>query len=95
MHVKRLICTILLFSGMAGHLVAQEAGKAGNYLYEEYRKKGSDAAFKDVTQWREERYRSVMEKIAALPAASKALLLKEADKALSFNWPSLPATLYL
>ncbi|WP_185937091.1 heparinase II/III domain-containing protein [Chitinophaga polysaccharea] len=95
MHVKKLICTLLLFSGISINPKAQDAGKGRNYLYEEYRKKGSDAAFKDITQWREERYRSVTEKIAALPVASKALLLKEADKALSFSWPSLPATLYL
>ncbi len=34
-------------------------------------------------------------KLLPLPAASKAILLKEADKGLSFSWPSLPATLYL
>jgi hypothetical protein len=97
MHVKKLICTVLLFSGIsiAGNVSAQDAGKARNYLYEEYRQKGGDAAFKDITQWREQRYKSVTGKIAALPAASKTILLKEADKGLSFDWPSLPATLYL
>lgn len=97
MHVKKLICTVLLFSGIsiAGNVSAQDTGKSRNYLYEEYRQKGGDAVFKDIIQWREQRYRSVTEKIAALPAASKAILLKEADKGLSFDWPSLPATLYL
>ncbi|MEI3798934.1 MULTISPECIES: heparinase II/III domain-containing protein [unclassified Chitinophaga] len=97
MHVKKLICAVLLFSSIsiAGNVSGQDAGKARNYLYEEYRQKGGDAAFKDIIQWREQRYKSVTEKIAALPAASKAILLKEADKGLSFDWPSLPATLYL
>ncbi|MGF6925705.1 hypothetical protein QFZ48_001205 [Chitinophaga sp. W2I13] len=97
MHVKKLVCTVLLFSGISigGNVGAQDAGKTRNYLYEEYRQKGSDAAFKNIVQWRQQRYKSIVEQIAGLPAASRAILLKEADKNLSFSWPSLPATLYL
>lgn len=97
MYIKKLVCILLLFSGMsaASRLVAQEHKKERNYLYNEFRRGGGDVAFNGIAAWREGRLKSVADKMAALPAASKVLLLKEADKALAFNWPALPATLYL
>jgi Heparinase II/III-like protein len=97
MDVKKIVCAILFFSviGLAKDAIAQESKKDRNYLYNEYQHGGGKAAFKDLAQWRQGRLKSIADKMAALPAVTKATLLKEADKALSFNWPSLPATLYL
>lgn len=97
MDIKKILCTILLLSGIAAakHSMAQEQKKERNYLYNEYQRAGGQATFNGLAQWRQDQLTSIATKMAALPAATKATLLKEADKALSFNWPSLPATLYL
>lgn len=94
MHIKNLIYTILLVV-LANSVIAQGADTTRNYLYKEYQRAGGSATFSGVAEWREERYKSITGKVAALPAESRALLLKEADKAMAFDWPSLPATLYL
>lgn len=97
MYIKNIVCAVLLFSGIgfANDSMAQEHKKERNYLYNEYQHGGGEAAFKDLAQWRQSRLKSIADKMAALPAATKATLLKEADKAMAFDWPSIPATLYL
>jgi hypothetical protein len=97
MYIKKMLCTLLLFSGIGftNNLVAQEQKKERNDLYNEYQRGGGQTAFNNIMQWRQERLKTIADKMAALPAVTKAALLKEADKWLSFNWPSLPAMLYL
>lgn len=97
MHIKKIVCAVLLFSGigLANKLVAQDHQAARNYLYNEYQRGGGDAAFNGIAQWRAARLKAIAAKMAALPAASRTALLKAADKALAFDWPALPAMLYL
>ncbi|SEW31651.1 heparinase II/III domain-containing protein [Chitinophaga arvensicola] len=94
MNIKNLVYAVLLIV-LPNSVTAQAGDTTRNYLYKEYQRGGGDAAFSEVAQWKKERYKSITDKATALPVASKNLLLREADKAMSFNWPSLPATLYL
>ncbi|MGO4290127.1 heparinase II/III domain-containing protein [Chitinophaga sp. RAB17] len=97
MYIKKIVGAILLFSGIGfvKDSLAQEQKKDRNYLYNEYQRGGGEAVFKDLAQWKQDRLKSIADKMAALPAVTKATLIKEADKAMAFSWPSLPATLYL
>ncbi|MBO9730621.1 MAG: heparinase II/III family protein [Chitinophaga sp.] len=97
MYIKKIVGIVLFCSGI-GYLPgahAQEGKKERNYLYNEYQHRGGEAVFNGLAQWRQERLQFITDKMAALPEATKAALLKEADKAMSFTWPALRATLYL
>lgn len=48
-----------------------------------------------IADWRVAQKQLLQQKIAALPATVKQILLADADKALSYQWPALPASLYL
>ena len=97
MNIKNICCTALVISGLVftNGASAQNFKKERNYLHNEYQQEGGEAAFSGVPQWREARYKSIMDKIAALPETARAELRKAADQAMTFTWPTLPATTYL
>ena len=49
----------------------------------------------NIAVWRLEQKNNYLQKVAALPDSVKARLVKEGDKGLKYDWPALPASLYL
>jgi len=49
----------------------------------------------NIAAWRLAQKNSYLQKIAALPDSVKARLVKEGDLGLEYEWPALPASLYL
>jgi hypothetical protein len=49
----------------------------------------------NIAAWRLTQKNSYLKKIAALPDSVKARLVKEGDRGLQYEWPALPASLYL
>lgn len=95
MYIKHALAAFLLMFMITCTCFAQEQGQKRNYLYNEYQRNGKSAAFADILSWRRQRLQGIVEKMNALPGESRNMLLKDADKAMQFSWPSLPATLYL
>ncbi|WP_316831467.1 heparinase II/III family protein [Pedobacter aquatilis] len=67
-----------------------------NWLNSAYDKVYAAAeAFPDLKSWQSEQAASSIKAVQDLPDSTKQKLLKQADKAFQYNWPSLPASLYL
>ena len=49
----------------------------------------------NIAAWRMAQKNSYLQKVAALPDSVKARLIKEGDRGLQYEWPALPASLYL
>jgi hypothetical protein len=49
----------------------------------------------NIGAWRLAQKNNYLQKVAALPDSVKARLVKEGDKGLKYDWPALPASLYL
>jgi len=49
----------------------------------------------NIEAWRLAQKNNYLQKVAALPDSVKARLVKEGDKGLKYDWPALPASLYL
>lgn len=52
-------------------------------------------SFENLAAWQKEQYSNSLKSIQALPDSIKQKLVKQAEKAFNYNWPSLPASLYL
>ncbi len=48
-----------------------------------------------LSMWRQEKRKSILQKMDALPDSVKTNLKAAANKALGYNWPALPASIYL
>lgn len=51
--------------------------------------------FSDLKQWKSANKAAIVAAINVLPDTVKAKLIKKADEAIDYQWPSLPASLYL
>ena len=49
----------------------------------------------NIAAWRMAQKNSYLQKVAALPDSVKVRLVKEGDRGLQYEWPALPASLYL
>ena len=52
-------------------------------------------AFPSLPEWQKQQAINSLKTIQALPDSVKDKLIKQAEKAIAYNWPSLPASLYL
>ncbi|WP_443943662.1 heparinase II/III family protein [Pedobacter sp. AW1-32] len=92
--MNKLILTALMISEFA--FVAKAQLNPRNWLTYSYNKAYSGAAaFPNLSSWQQKNKLAVLQSIAALPDTIKQNLVKKADDALTYNWPSLPASLYL
>jgi len=53
------------------------------------------SAFPNLQRWQNDQRVNSLKAIQDLPDSTKQKLLKQAEKAFNYNWPSLPASLYL
>lgn len=74
---------------------AQHSHEERNYLIAELNTSGWRMDAKSLAAWKAKQKESYLQKIHALPDSVKQYLIKNADEALPFNWPALPASSFL
>ncbi|WP_212002466.1 heparinase II/III family protein [Chitinophaga sp. HK235] len=96
MRIQKIFTFLLLMLWVGClYVTAQDHKAARNYLHAAWEKAGGNAAFNATDSWRKQRYTAIQEAIQQLPVSTRQTFVKEADKAMSFTWPALPASLYL
>lgn len=86
------ILLLLILVCCSFHLTAQQGPR--NYLYTAWSEAEGGTAFSNMS-WREKQRSHIMDVMQQLPAVTRERMLADADKAMSFTWPALPASLYL
>lgn len=66
-----------------------------NILSKAFSQKELQNKLSNIAAWRLAQKSNYLQKVAALPDSVKARLVKEGDKGLKYDWPALPASLYL
>ncbi len=66
-----------------------------NILSKAFTQKELQNKLSNIAAWRLAQKNNYLQKVAALPDSVKARLVKEGDKGLKYDWPALPASLYL
>lgn len=74
---------------------AADSSAPKDYLSSKWKQANFSLTQTGLDNWRQQQKKTWEEKIAALPDSVKARLTDRADKALSYTWPALPASLYL
>lgn len=69
--------------------------QARNYLSTTLKTSGFHLMGKELAAWKAAEKENYVRKIRQLPDLVKAQLVEKADRALSFDWPSLPASVFL
>lgn len=92
MDQKRIVWAICLCT-LAGFL--QPAFGQRNILSKAFSQNELQNKLSNIAAWRLEQKNNYLQKVAALPDSVKARLVKEGDKGLKYDWPALPASLYL
>lgn len=94
-YMKKIICCCLLIWGFALQLQAQQTVKR-DWLTKAYQQSYAGGnAFPGLLNWQKEQNENGLANVANLPDSVKQRILKQAETALSYKWPSLPASLYL
>ncbi|NIG53339.1 heparinase II/III family protein [Chitinophaga sp. Cy-1792] len=77
------------------NLQAQSKPAPSDFLEKAWQQAGGATAFAGRDAWRNELKSTIQQRINTLPAATKAGLIEDAEKALTFKWPAVTADLYL
>jgi hypothetical protein len=86
---------ILLFMLVFCGKVFTQQTNARDYLITALNASGWQPNTGALSAWKAKAKESYLQKIHALPDSVKQYLIKNADEALSFNWPALPASSFL
>jgi hypothetical protein len=89
---KRIVWALCFFM-LACFL--QPAFGQRNILSKAFTQKELQNKLSNIAAWRLAQKNNYLQKVAALPDSLKARLVKEGDKGLKYDWPALPASLYL
>ena len=92
MDQKRIVWALCLCM-LAGFL--QPAFGQRNILSKAFTQNELQNKLSNIGAWRLAQKNNYLQKVAALPDSVKARLVKEGDKGLKYDWPALPASLYL
>lgn len=92
MDQKRIVWALCLCM-VAGFL--QPAFGQRNILSKAFTQNELQNKLSNIGAWRLAQKNNYLQKVAALPDSVKARLVKEGDKGLKYDWPALPASLYL
>ena len=90
---QKRIVWVLYFFMLACFL--QPAFGQRNILSKAFTQKELQNKLSNIAAWRLAQKNNYLQKVAALPDSVKARLVKEGDKGLKYDWPALPASLYL
>jgi hypothetical protein len=92
MDQKRIVWALCLCM-LAGFI--QPAFGQRNILSKAFTQNELQNKLSNIGAWRLAQKNNYLQKVAALPDSVKARLVKEGDKGLKYDWPALPASLYL
>lgn len=93
--MKKIIYCCLFLLGFGLQLQAQQTVKR-DWLTKAYQQSYANGnAFPNLLNWQKEQNLNGLRNVANLPDSVKQRILKQAEAALSYKWPSLPASLYL
>ena len=92
MNQKRIVWALCLCM-LVGFL--QPAFGQRNILSKAFTQNELQNKLSNIGAWRLSQKNNYLQKVAALPDSVKARLVKEGDKGLKYDWPALPASLYL
>ncbi|HVI43254.1 MAG TPA: heparinase II/III family protein [Chitinophaga sp.] len=96
MYTKKITGILITFAALLhGNISFAQERAPRNYLYAAWRQGGAEKAFAEIDKWRAAQRILITAKMQQLPEATRAALIRDADKVMDFNWPSLPATVYL
>jgi hypothetical protein len=89
-----ILCSFLI--GIGSAVMAQHTVQR-NWLSAEFEKgyPAGATALPDLSKWQKEQNINSYKNTASLPDSVKDKVMKQAERALSYQWPSLPASLYL
>ena len=90
----RGLCRIFMITVVAAALWVPASAQR-NWLRSEVSEPGLGGYLRDIGTWRSGLRQSVTRGLEALPPAVKSSLIAQAEKANDFQWPNLPATVFL
>jgi hypothetical protein len=84
-----LLCLVVM-SMLFNPVVAQR-----NILSQAFTQEQLQSKLSKIAAWRLEQKNHYLQKVAALPDSVKVRLVKDGERGLKYEWPSIPASLYL
>lgn len=94
-NLKKAVCCSILLMLFTINVFAQKVAQR-NWLVAAYEKTYANGnAFPGLLAWQKAQYENNLNAVANLPDSIKQKIMKQAEDALNYKWPSLPASLYL
>src|SRR5699024_2919582 len=90
---KHLPVWLLIFSFFL--LTGKETTAQRNWLAKSTTPQQLQNYFKSIERWRSNKKEAILKTIDELPDSIKVSIIKNAENQLSFDWPNLPATVFL
>ena len=89
---RQIVFLLCLFAvcGFYKSVIAQR-----NILSQAFTQTQLQGKLSTIAAWRLEQKNHYLQKVAALPDSVKARLVKDGERGLKYEWPSIPASLYL
>ncbi|WP_291907383.1 heparinase II/III family protein [Chitinophaga sp. CB10] len=98
MRLKHTLFHVVLATGLslsAHTITAQQKAAPANYLENAWKQAGGGTAILDAAQWQQQLKQRIAAQLAAMDAGNRQAIIRDAEKALAFRWPSLTAEVYL
>ncbi|SHK84588.1 Heparinase II/III-like protein [Chitinophaga jiangningensis] len=97
MRLNHTIFHVVLATGLclSAHTIMAQQKTTPNYLENAWKQAGGAAAITDAAAWQQQLKQRIAAKIAALDATTRKAMIADAEKAMSFQWPSITAEVYL
>lgn len=91
--MKKMILSLVLslFLAVGAHAQYEEL----NYMAKAFPDAELEKTYDNIEQWRKWKKADVMREIAALPGEQKEALIRDAEQYLDYDWPALPASVFL
>jgi hypothetical protein len=87
--------TVFLLCFFAIGIFANSVFAQRNILSQAFTQGQLQGNLSSMAAWRLEQKNNYLQKVASLPDSVKARLIKDGERGLKYDWPSLPASLYL
>ena len=87
--------TVFLLCFLAIGIITNTVVAQRNILSQAFTKEQLQEKLSNINAWRLEQKNHYLQKVAALPDSVKTKLVKEGERGLKYEWPAIPASLYL
>ncbi|MBV7534032.1 heparinase II/III family protein [Chitinophaga sp. sic0106] len=98
MRLNHSIFHVVLATGLSlatPTVTAQQKTAPANYLENAWKQAGGAAAITNAATWQQQLKQRIASRLAAIDAATRQDMIADAEKAMSFSWPSITAEVYL